>query len=145
MSKTTQNYRLYELLRGATGEVSKEQIAKTLDIKLVSVPVYIHELKRLYKAEIESVHAPATGARGGSKVTGYRLVSKSLNVPALRKGAAVPYTKKVSQPASEKLADGSVAVPDKDLDIAQISEREFDDVRSSLGIGFGNGGRGSDY
>ena len=54
MAKATQNFRLYQLMKSG-GTVSKEVIAETLSVALVSVPVYIHELKKQFKAEILSV------------------------------------------------------------------------------------------
>lgn len=135
MANATQNFRLISLLK-AGNSVKKEVVAKELGVNLVSVPVYIHELKRLYKADIESVY-------GGRKVVAYRLRNKDVVVPQFRRGHVTKYVKKT---APAVVSDGSVAVPDKDLDVTQVSDREFADIRSSLGVSsFGSGSRSSDY
>jgi len=139
MSKVTQNYRLYELLKSASGMISKDVIASELGVAVASVPVYIHEFKKAYKADI-------TAVRVGRNVVGYQLVTKTLKVPQFRKNAAgeAPPKKKVSEPAKVS-ADGVVSVLEPEA--SQVSDRELADVRSSLGIGhFGGGGfRSSDY
>jgi len=80
MSNATQSYSLFQLLK--TGNVvKKELIASTLGVKLMSVPVYIHELKKSHKAEVK-------GIREGRKVIGYQLVmdiKKPIEVPEFRK------------------------------------------------------------
>ena len=136
MAKQTQNFRLFNLLKSAS-TVSKEQIAKELGVKINSVPVYIHELKKLHKAEIETV-------RKGREVIAYKLVTKNLKVPEHRKNAAGVAPKKVAKVVSTATEDGSVPIPDADLDVAQIGEREFADIRSALGVDLGRG-HGSDY
>jgi len=143
MSKQTQNFRLYELLKSTSAAVTKQAIAATLGVKVGSVPVYIHELKRLHKAEIVSV-------RDGREVVAYKLIStKDVKVPEHRKNAASVMPVKASKKNGGNTvivqnADGSVPVPDEDLDIAQVGEREFADIRSALGVDTGFG-RGSDY
>ena len=138
MAKSTQNFRLFQLMKSG-GIVSKEVIAETLGVALVSVPVYIHELKKQFKAEIVSV-------RNGRKVTGYKLVDKEIAVPEFRKNNAEVHpvkTKKVKNTVvkgdSELANDGSVPVLDKDAEITQVGEREFADIRESLGVGTGHG------
>jgi biotin operon repressor len=140
MSTSTQNYRLYQLLKSAAGAVSKTEIAVHLGVREVSVPVYIHELKRLFKADIDSV-------RNGRAVSGYKLVSKELNIPQNRKNSASPVVKKAKtvKTVASKIEDGSIPVPDKDLEVTQISDREFADIRSSLGVDFGSGRMGGEY
>ena len=134
MAKATQNYKLHEMMK--SGEIiSKEHIAKTLKVKMISVPVYIHELKAQFKAKIKSV-------REGRKVTGYQLVlekGKSLDIPQFRKNSVElqkPVIKKIGVVTNiaETDGDGSVPVIDKDAEITQVSDREFDDIRSSLGV-----------
>jgi biotin operon repressor len=131
MAKSTQNFRLHEIMK--SGEViSKEKIAKVLGVKLISVPVYIHELKSQFKAKIESV-------REGRKVIGYKLVldSKALNIPQYRKNSIEVQKKLVSANNTVALVttDGSIPVIDKDAEITQVTEREVDDIRMSLGVG----------
>ena len=135
MAKQTQNFRLFTLLKSST-TVSKEVIAKELGVKVNSVPVYIHELKKLHKAEIETV-------RKGREVIAYKLVNRDVKVPEYRKNAADSAVKKPVKVITTP-SDGSVAVPDADLEVTQIGEREFADIRSSLGVDFGRG-QGSDY
>jgi hypothetical protein len=125
MAHATQNYRLFQLLKAST-TCKKEVIAKELNVGLVSVPVYIHELKRLFKADIESV-------RVGRHVVAYRLKNKDIEVPQFRKG----HTHKVKKTVT---ATSTTPVVDKDSDITKVSDREFADIRSSLGIDYGRTG-----
>ncbi len=138
MANATQNFRLISLLK-AGDKVSKETIAKTLGVSDVSVPVYIHELKRLFKANIESVY-------NGRRVVAYKLINRDIVVPQFRRNNSTPTpTKKSLVKVEAKVDDGSVPVPDKDLEIAEITDREFSDIRSSLGVSsFGSRGS-SDY
>lgn len=129
MAHATQNYRLFQLLKAST-TCRKEVIAKELGVGLVSVPVYIHELKRLFKADIESI-------RVGRLVVGYSLKNKDIVVPQFRKGYAHKQ-KAVATPAT--LPGGATPIPDKDMDITRVSDREFADIRSSLGINYGRTG-----
>ena len=130
MSNATQSFRLFQLLK-AGETVSKDVIAKELGIVLMSVPVYIHELKKQHKAEVISV-------RNGRKVVGYKLVSKDVAVPQYRKNSIL--FDKPAKVVKTKTApvindDGSVAVLDADAEITQIGEREFHDIADSLGVG----------
>lgn len=138
MSKVTQNYRLYQLLKAgkAPSCVRKEVIAKELGVSIVSVPVYIHELKRLFKADIESV-------RDGREVVAYSL-KNDLNVPQFRRGSVKPAGEKG---ATKPAKDATAPVADAEgTDITQVGEREMADIRTSLGIGTSFGrGHGSDY
>lgn len=133
MAKATQNYRLFQLMK-AGETISKELIAKELNVKLVSVPVYIHGLKKQFKAEIVSVYE-------GRKVVGYKLADKDINIPQFRKNSnevTEKAPKKVKTPLVNE--DGSVPVLDADAEITHVSEREFADVRESLGIDTFHGG-----
>ena len=116
--------------------ISKEKIAKVLGVKLISVPVYIHELKSQFKAKILSV-------REGRKVVGYKLdtkESKNIKVPQFRRNAvsAMPAKKPVTANNVVQVSDdGSIPVLDKDAEITRVSDREFADIRSSLGVDSG--------
>ena len=135
MAKQTQTFRLYELLKSGK-EISTRVLADTLSIKDASVPVYIHEMKDQFKADIESI-------RDGRRVTGYKLLNAAkIKVPEFRKNALgeVP-KKKVVLKGSTSLADELESV-----NTGIVSESEFNDIKSSLGLDFGFGGRGgSDY
>lgn len=130
MSKLTQNYRLFTLMQ--SGEViTKEKIQETLGVSMNSVPVYIHELKRLYKAEIEVV-------RDGRKVTGYKLTNK-IKVPQFRtNNAQAP--EKVATPAAK--APGAQNWDDAVLDpeAGAIGESEMSDIKASLMVDLPFGG-----
>jgi biotin operon repressor len=148
MSKATQSYRLFQLLK-AGDVVSKQSISTELKIDFKSVPVYIHELKKTHKADVLSV-------RNGRKVTGYKLVDKNLKVPQYRKNSlALPPELRVvksraknnkknkaviTAPSILAKVDASAAgghdvpVLDKDAEVTQISEREFADIADSLGV-----------
>ena len=146
MSKSTQNYRLHQLLKASSGVVSKEAVAKELGVALASVPVYIHEFKKIHKADVTSV-------RNGRNVIGYTLVTKGLKVPEFRKNAAsivVKHRVKGKEKALETIlttGDGNgSAVPILDTDAAVLSDREVGDIKNALGVsGYSSGSRSSDY
>jgi biotin operon repressor len=121
MPKVTQNYKLWTLLQSGES-VTVATIQESLGIGQYSVPVYIHELKRIYKADIESV-------RDGRKVVGYKLLNK-IKVPEYRTNNA-QYVAKVKE---EPVADGAVPLLDADNELTQIGEDEMNDIRDSLGI-----------
>lgn len=128
MSKLTQNYRLYTLMQ--SGEViTKEKIQETLGVGLNSVPVYIHELKRLYKADIEVV-------RDGRKVTGYKLTNK-IKVPQFRTNNAQAPDKPVVAAAKTPAATGNWDDQVLDPEAGEIGESEMSDIKDSLGLGIG--------
>lgn len=143
MSKrnAVQAYTLYQLLKA--GEVvSKELIAKELGVVVMSVPVYIHDLKKTHKADI-------VGVREGHKFLGYKLLSKDIDVPQLRKNSAlfpkeakdalVKKINKKKKTASVKPNNaGELPIIDPNADIVRISEREFADIADSLGVGGNN-------
>jgi len=126
MAKQTQSYRLFQLL--STGSlVSKEQIAKELDVSLASVPVYIHELKKTFKVEVTSV-------REGRKILGYKVAdTNKAKVPQFRKNNA-EYVKPEEPKKVVISDDGEVPVLDADAEITRVSDREFSDIRESLGV-----------
>ena len=146
MSKSTQNFRLHQLLKASgTGMVLKEAVAKELGVALASVPVYIHEFKKAHKADVTSV-------RNGRNVIGYTLVTKGLKVPEFRKNAASIVTKHVAKgkqkalETSKETVDGNgTAVPILDTDAAVLSDREVGDIKASLGVsGYSSGSRSND-
>lgn len=125
MSKLTQNYRLFTLMQ--SGEViTKEKIQETLGVSMNSVPVYIHELKRLYKAEIEVV-------RDGRKVTGYKLANK-IKVPQFRSNNAQA-PEKPATPAAKAPAAGADLDDRAGIETDMIGESEMSDIKDSLGLG----------
>jgi len=144
-SNATQSHNLFQLLK--SGEtVSKDKIASTLGIKIMSVPVYIFSLKKQFKAEIVAI-------RNGKKVTGYKLAnSEDITVPQLRKNSAVfEKPKKIKNVAKSETPaevvktmineDGSVPTLEPDAEVTKFSEKEYSDLADSLGIGFGGSDR----
>jgi predicted ArsR family transcriptional regulator len=130
VAKNTQNFVLFQLLKSG-GTVSKDIIAETLGVKLMSVPVYIHELKNQFKVKIVSV-------RNGRKVIGYKLIDTDSKVPQFRKNS-IEVPKAIPAKTVVVSEDGSVPVLDKDAEITQVSDREFADVRESLGLNYDSG------
>lgn len=146
MSKLTQNYRLATLME--TGAVvTKEQIRDTLGVDMNSVPVYIHELKRLFKADIEAI-------REGRKVVAYKLTNK-IKVPQFRANNAQfvkTSTSSTSPQGNEVAKDGSVPLLDQEDE--SLSDEHLADLKDSLGLsgyggrvnyGYGDGGGHGDY
>jgi biotin operon repressor len=129
-NQSTQSFRLFSLLK-AGNVVGKETIAKELEIALMSVPVYIHELKKNFKADIQSV-------REGRNVVGYKLLNKNLKIPEFRKNSAT-YQPKPEKAVKVKKGivseNGELPTLDPNTEITQITEREFADISDSLGIG----------
>lgn len=120
MPKVTQKFKLWTLLSGGN-VVTPSEIAKTLGIKEKAVPVYVHKLKKKFKANIEVT-------KEGKTVTGYKLVNK-IKVPEYRRNNAQAPDKK----SSKKTA--SVKVPTTETtDVATYSEKELADVAASLGV-----------
>jgi hypothetical protein len=136
MAKQTQYHKLFMLLKGAPNGMSKEDLGKAMGIAPVSVPVYIFELKKQFKCEIESI-------RNGKAVVAYKITNgDKAKVPEFRRGSSQPAPKKV---APKLAADGTVLEGDPEHDITQVGDREMADIRSALGIGgFGGGGRYSE-
>jgi predicted transcriptional regulator len=120
MSNSTQTFKLYEVLKG--GEpVTVEKIAQELSIKILSVPVYIHGLKKM-KANIVAI-------REGRKVVSYKLTNAAdVKVMEFRKNSATVPTKAAIKPALDKIAD--------DLDTANndtYSDKTLADMALSVG------------
>lgn len=123
MRKPTQTFRLFQLLK-ADKQVSVETIAKTLGINYYSVSVYIHEMKAQFKADIKSV-------RNGRKVVAYQLLNGAkIKVPEFRKGSLG----EVPQPKTAKTRAASFAEEIESVNSGTVSEREFEDIRTSLGL-----------
>lgn len=125
MSSETQLFRLFDLLKKA-GEVgvTKADIVVKLGVKETSVPVYIHSLKKKYKAEIKNVTE-------GRVVTGYVLTNEP-NVPQFKR-AATPLTKKGPSTASA----GEAPILDANVS-TEYSETEVADIGSALGVSGGS-------
>jgi hypothetical protein len=138
MSKNTQMFTLFNALKAAGDNgVSKEQLATILGVKEISVPVYLFDLKKFYKAELETV-------KNGRQIVSYKLINADkINVPQHRKGAVTKVAPKPVKTVA-KFASGSknsikedsfdVATLDPDMKVTEISDREFADIKSSLGL-----------
>jgi len=122
--KVTQNYKLATLLQ--SGEVvTVEKIIETLGISKVSVAVYIFDLRKKFKADIENV-------KEGNKVIAYRLKNK-INVPQYRtNNNQVEPKVKVENVKSETPADGSIPILDKDA--GALDDRSMADLHDQLGL-----------
>ena len=145
MSKNVQAFTLFNTLKAAGKKgVSKVEIAKVLGVKESSVPVYIFNMKKAYKAKFEVI-------KKGRQIIAYKLANvEDLEIPQLRKNAkgVAPVTKAVSKKASvkktkavkpskvkiAKVVDGEVPVLDADMEITEITDGEFNDIKSSLGL-----------
>jgi len=146
MAKNMQLYTLFNILKSAGSKgVTKAQVSKQLNVAENSVPVYMFSMKKYFKAEFTTI-------KNGRAIVAYVLDNADkITVPQFRKGstgskksvtkAIAKKNKSVSKPVKAAKtksvnipSDGSVAIPDKDLHVAEISDREFDDIRSSLGL-----------
>ena len=139
MSKNTQAYILFNMLKAAGDKgVNKEQVAKALNVKESSVPVYFFGMKKLYKADIEVI-------KNGRQVVAYKLNNPNevTGVPQTRgagkiKAKPVKATAKavVTKPVKvAKIKSSNFDVPTLDqTDVPHISDREFNDIKTSLGI-----------
>lgn len=139
MSNATQAHSLYNLFTASPNKtVSRDDIAKHLEVSEGSVPVYIFALRKFFKADIENI-------KEGRKVVAYRLVnSDTIKVPSHRvyrrneNGQVVlekPAEANVPAKAGVvKFKDGDVEILDKDLEMAQMGESEFADIKASLGL-----------
>jgi hypothetical protein len=145
-----------EMLKGGQ-PLNFETYVTQLGCKAITAMVYISELRVAYGAEIETI-------RDGRKVTSYRLlnqdhldkfIAKLLTFQSVRQPKAVPAPKvpkvKVNklEAARAKVvavratavtkkvikdSDFDVPVLDADMDISEISDREFADLRDQLGL-----------
>ena len=143
MAKNTQSFVLFNMLKAAGSKgVTKTEVAKALGVKESSVAIYFFGLKKFFKAEIETV-------KKGRQIVSYKLANADdIEVPSHRKGAnsvvkstskkasKVVRTKhvKATKTATVDVDTGEVAVPDSDLHVTKITDREFSDIKSSLGL-----------
>jgi hypothetical protein len=144
MAKNTQAFILFNMLKAAGDKgVSRTQVAKALNVKETSVPVYFFGMKKLYKAEIETV-------KQGRQVVAYKLLNpdevtgvpqtrgsgkKSVTKPIAKKSKVVtkPVKKAAKKTGETKVVEKAVA-PDADLQVTEITDSEFADIKSSLGL-----------
>ena len=136
MSKNTQAYILFNMLKAAGDKgVNKEQVAKALNVKESSVPVYFFGMKKLYKADIEVI-------KNGRQVVAYKLNNPNevTGVPQTRGAGKLKVVKKVKKTVAAKPTkvltknlDGA-EFPILDNDVPHISDHEFNDIKTSLGI-----------
>ena len=135
MSKGTQGFILYNLMKAAGDKgVTKAEIAKALGVREGSIGIYLFGLRKFCNAEFETV-------KQGRKVVSYKLINADkINVPSARRGS-----KTVTKPAKVAKVTKTAAVkpakveqdhiaPDADLHVSQFSDREFNDIKSSLGL-----------
>jgi biotin operon repressor len=123
--KVTQNYKLATLLQ--SGElVTVETITETLGISKVSVAVYIFDLRKKFKADIENI-------KEGTKVIAYRLRNK-INVPQYRTNNNQVEKKPVVKEdvKTEAVVDGSVPILDKEA--GTLDDRSMADLHDQLGL-----------
>jgi hypothetical protein len=137
MAKNTQAFILFNMLKAAGSKgVTRDQVATALQVKETSVPVYFFGMKKLYNADIETV-------KNGRQVVAYKLLNPDqvTNVPQTRGAGKIKVvTKKPLVKAAKvvktNVVDDSGEIPtlDSDLRIAEITDREFGDIKSSLGL-----------
>ena len=134
MAKNTQGYVLYNMMKAAGDKgVTKAQIATQLGVREGSIGIYLFGLRKFHNAQFETV-------KQGRKVISYKLVNaENIAVPATRKGSVTKAAKpakvltKSVKTAKPVKAEKAVA-PDADLSVTEITPREFDDIKSSLGL-----------
>lgn len=121
--KETQLYRLITALTDA-GEagLAKSAIVTKLGVKESSIPVYIHLLKKKYKAEIENQTT-------GRVVTGY-VLKNTPPVPQFKRATTAGLKSVTSSPSS--VQGGDVPILDSDVDEG-VSVREAADILDSVG------------
>lgn len=126
MSNATQTYKLYEVLK--SGEpVTVAKIAEELNIKILSVPVYIHGLK--------AQKAAITAIREGRKVVSYQLTNApDVKVSEFRKNSAEMSLFPKNSKSIRELTNETIEEPSANT---LTSEREIADIRNSLGINVG--------
>jgi len=147
-NKQGQLHVLYNLLvEAGDNGVSREEAARALKVKESSVPVYFFWLKKSHKAEIK-------GIRQGKKIVCYVLLNPAkVKIPEdkRRSKSSVAKTKVTTKttakvikdevaPITNRNKEEKVAILDRDLEIAEYNDRDFLDIRSSLGLGFGSFG-----
>lgn len=124
MPKVTQKYKLWTLL--SSGKVvTPAEISKTLGIKAKAVSVYVHKLRKRYKADVEV-------SRDGKEVTGYRLVNK-ITVPEYRRNNAQYDKDAAVKKLAKSKAKNATVLPEVAAP-ATYGEKEIADISQSLGI-----------
>ena len=146
MARTTQMQVLAKAMTeaGQTG-MSRGEIAMLLNVKANSVPIYIYGLRKFCKADIGAVkngkqivayvlNNPETlNVHGDRRVSGGKVVAKKATVAKAKVGGKVnPVAEKQLAP---KVREDKAVAFDRDLEIASIGDREFSDLRESLGLG----------
>jgi hypothetical protein len=138
MKNTQLNNLTNALVAAGDAGLSRQQIAAALKISENSSPGYVLALKRQCKAEIDVV-------KEGKRVVAYILKNPDsvLDRQDGRRGRTVANKMTVKKVATKTVTKTAVKaavvkekpqILDKDLDVG-ISEREFSDIRSSLGLG----------
>jgi hypothetical protein len=118
--------------------VSKSEVANALSIKENSVPVYFFGMKKLYKAEIETV-------KQGRQVIAYKLLNADAvasPVPQHRGGGrsvTKPIAKKKGKVIATKATKSKATKTEtpkinSEMEISEISDSEFFDIKSQLGL-----------
>jgi hypothetical protein len=131
-AKVTQYFRIWTLLQ-TKEPVTIDAIQNLLGVKRQSIPIYIHELKKFFGAEIESI-------RDGNKVVAYKRLN-DVKVPEYRRNNG-QYVPKAADPAVTTVStgDGSAPILDKDNDLVVMDEKTMADTIESLGLGPDTGG-----
>lgn len=126
-AKVTQYFRIWTLLQPKE-PVSIDAIQTLLGVKRQSIPIYIHELKKFFGAEIESI-------KEGLKVVAYKRLNDA-KVPEYRRNNGQYVPKKTATVTTE---GDATAIIDKDNDLAVVGEKEMADLRESLALDIDTG------
>jgi hypothetical protein len=122
----TQLYRLTQLFVNCPGDsyVRKSDIVKLLGVADPSVPVYIHSLKKKFKANVENVCE-------GRTVVGYRLTNiDEIIVPQFKRTVVPQQTTTVAvAPKKTTVVRDHVPILDRDVD----TNHDVHDVLDSIG------------
>ena len=125
MAKPSTSYVLYDAMKKAGDSgLTREQIAELLNVQVNSVGVYLFGLRKFYNAKFDTI-------KSGRKILCYKLVdAEKMNVPTNRRMKKPLVTAK----AVKVIENNSVVAPDKDLEISEFTDREFNDIKASLGL-----------
>lgn len=164
MSNSTQAHNLYNFLVNAgSAGVSRSDVAQHLGVSEGSVPVYIFGLKKFFSAEIQNVKngrkvvgyklmnpadvtVPAhrlyrrndNGAvvltNPNSGVTKPVKATKTKVTKAAKKKTSKVVPATTNNKVAVKSKNAKIEILDKDLEISEITDRELDDIRVSLGL-----------
>jgi hypothetical protein len=136
MSKNTQAYILFNMLKAAGDKgVNKEQVAKALNVKESSVPVYFFGMKKLYKVIKNGRQVVAYKLNNPNEVTGVPQTRGAGKIKAKPvKATAKAVVTKPVKVAKIKSSNFDVPTLEQDNDVPHISDREFNDIKTSLGI-----------